>query len=69
MQVDAAFLWKIKVENNVDCLDIDASGDQIGTDEGFELSSPEPLETFYPFIGFHVGMKIFILVLLFVQLL
>ena len=69
MQVNTAFIWKIKIQDHVDGLNIDTSGYQIGADQCFELTFSESVEDFYPFVGFHVGMQILILVFFFVEFL
>lgn len=68
MQVDAAFGGEVEVDDHVDGLDVDASGDQVGTDQRLELSLPESLEDAYSLVTAHVGMKTFVLVLLLVEL-
>ena len=62
MQIYTAFIGKIKVNNNVDGLNIDTSGYQIGADQSFELTFSEPIENFYSLVRFHVRMQIFILI-------
>jgi len=69
VQVDAAFVGEVEVEDHVDGLHIDASGDQIGADQCFELSLSEPVKNLYPFIRLHIGMKILILIFLLIELL
>ena len=67
MQVSAAFIGEIEIDYNVDCLDVNASGYQVRTDKCLELSFPEALETFDSFVRFHVGVKILVVVLLFIE--
>ena len=62
MQIYTAFIGKIKVNNNVDGLNIDTSGYQIRADQSFELTFSEPIENFNSLVRFHVRMQIFILI-------
>ena len=56
MQIYTAFIGKIKVNNNVDGLNIDTSGYQIRADQSFELTFSEPIKNFYSLVRFHVRM-------------
>lgn len=56
MQVDAALRWEIKVDDYVDSLNIDSSGDQIRTDQSLVLSISKPIKAFDSLIWFHVGV-------------
>ena len=66
MQVGAALVGEVKIDDHVDGLDVDTSSDEVGADQGLELSLTETVETFDSLIGFHVGVEVFILVFLFV---
>ena len=48
MQVGAALSWEIEIDDDVNCWNIDSSGDKIGTDQCFELSLSKSLEDIDP---------------------
>ena len=67
MQINAAFRWKIEVNDNVDCRHVDTSCDQIGAHQGFELSLSESVKNTDSFLSSQVGMQALVLILLFVE--
>lgn len=67
VQVDAALRGKIKVDDHVDCLDVDASSNQVRADECLELSLSKALEHSDSLIASHIGMQALVLVLLFIE--
>ena len=69
MQIGIALERKIKVDNNIDSLHINSSGNQVGTNKSLELSLPKPLKHLYPLIRFHIRMQVLILITLLIQLL
>lgn len=53
VQVCAAFVREVEVDDHVDCRHVDASGDEVRADQRLELSLPEALKDLGPLIGFH----------------
>ena len=69
MQVGAALSGEIEVDDYVDRWDIDAPGDEIGTDQCLELSLSKPLEDVDPLLPWDLGMQVLVLVFLLIELL
>lgn len=53
VQIGAAFIGEVEVDNYIDCRDIDTSGDEVGTDQSLEFSLSEAFEDLCSFIWFH----------------
>jgi len=66
VQVGTAFVGEVEVDDNIDGLHINTSGNQIGADQSLELSFSESVEAFDSFLRFHVGVQILILIFLLV---
>jgi len=69
MQVGAALSGEIEVDDHVDRGNIDAPGDEIGTDQCFKLSLSKPFEDIDPLFPWNFGMQVLVLVFLLVELL
>ena len=69
MQVGATLSGEIEVDDNVDRGNIDAPGDEIGTDQCLELSLSKPFEDVDPLLPWDLGMQVLVLVFLLVELL
>ena len=59
MQVGGRIFGKIKINNNIDTGDINASGYKIGADQGLEFAFPESLEDLET-LFFHVGGQVLV---------
>ena len=68
VQVGAALCGEVEVDDHVDCLNVDTSGDQVGTDQGLELAFPETFKDLRPFVSLHTRMQVSVLVLSFIEL-
>ncbi len=58
VQVGAAFVGEVEVDDHVNCRHIDTSGNQIWAYQSLELSLPETLEHLGPLLRFHTWMQV-----------
>ena len=58
VQVRLRVLWKVKIYNNIDGLDVDASGEQVGADEVSALSAPKVMEHSIAMVLGHLCMDV-----------
>ena len=66
MEIGAGLIGEVEVDNHIHSLNIDSSGNQIRTDQGFEFSLPETIETVGPLLRLHIRVQVLILVFLLV---
>lgn len=58
MQVSFTHFWEIKIYHNVDCRNVDTSGEQIRRHQTSGVSLSEIVENFVPFVLRHFGMNV-----------
>ena len=58
MEVGLRVLWKIEIDNNVDSLNIDTTGEQIGADEIAHCSVSEVVKYAISMLLQHLGMRV-----------
>ena len=67
MEVGAAFVGEVEVDDDVDGLDVDASGDEVGAHQGLELTLPESVKDFDSLVSLHIGVQVLVLIFFFVE--
>lgn len=67
VKIDAAFGGEIEVDDDIDSLHIDASCDEVRTDQRFELSFSEPFKALDSFVRFHIWVQVLILIFFLIE--